>query len=230
MRRPEPAVGPRSLTRHVVDAPFPGRVTLTTVPRGRVRWAHVPSGALNHEATPLSVLVTALETAAAGGTTFSSRVVSGVSGVVLDVVAGAPVAGARAVVLVVDAGAGVEVGAGLRIVVGVVARVVGVAGDARSWRTRSGREMGAASATALSSSTGPSTAGASTPGDWTPIAVDLAGVTVRRLATPATRVTMHSTATYDDPLFTAVPVSRFPASQPPASVPTRWLVEGTRRL
>jgi altronate dehydratase len=51
----------------VVDAPFAVRVTLTIVPNGRLRWAQVPSGALNHEATPLSDFVSAPVAATAGG-------------------------------------------------------------------------------------------------------------------------------------------------------------------
>lgn len=47
--------GPLSSTVHSALAPVATRVTLTTVPRGSVRWAHVAAGAPNHEATPRSV-------------------------------------------------------------------------------------------------------------------------------------------------------------------------------
>src|SRR5207302_8779897 len=49
------AYGPRSSTVQVVEAPVVTFVTLTTVPNGRLRWAHVPDGALYHVASPLSL-------------------------------------------------------------------------------------------------------------------------------------------------------------------------------
>jgi len=49
------SAGPQSATLHSVTAPVDTRVTLIRVPKGSVRWAHVRSGAPNHEATPRSV-------------------------------------------------------------------------------------------------------------------------------------------------------------------------------
>jgi hypothetical protein len=51
------SAGPQSLMMHVVIAPVAGRVTRTTVPRGIVVWAQVPSGAPNQDATPRALWV-----------------------------------------------------------------------------------------------------------------------------------------------------------------------------
>ena len=123
------SAGPQSLTMHVVTAPFWSRVTRTTVPFGIVVWAHVPSGALNHDATPLAEWVPngfcagvtgptiGRTTATVVGTTVvdggTARTVVGVGGEVVTVVvedAGAVgavgAAGAGALVVDVDGAAG----------------------------------------------------------------------------------------------------------------------------
>lgn len=46
-----PANGPRSLTVHDAVAPFCALI-VTTVPIGRVRWAHVPGGAASYQVAP----------------------------------------------------------------------------------------------------------------------------------------------------------------------------------
>ena len=141
MMRPVAAVGPRSLTLQVADAPVTIRVTFTIVPKGRVRWAHVPSGALNHDATPLSVSVTGRATVVVGA---GSNVASGApSAVVVVVVAVATGAGAGLVVDVDRGSVVVVVVAFLTVVVVVVGRgrVVVVVTRARIFWTSSGREM-----------------------------------------------------------------------------------------
>jgi hypothetical protein len=140
IRRPVSSVGPRSLTLHVATAPLWIRVTLIIVPIGSVRWAHVASGALNQDAIPLSVLVTA---ATAGGTTAWTSVGRGASTAVV-VVAAAGRGGANdAVVVVVRAGAAVVVVEDLGFAVVVVARtfVVDVVGFALSSRASAWSEM-----------------------------------------------------------------------------------------
>jgi hypothetical protein len=191
----------------------------------------VASGALNHDATPLSVLVKAPETATAGGTTLASRVVRGMRGAVVAVVEGAAGAG---LVVVVDPGTAVVVVTALLIVVVVVGRgwEVDVVDRARISWTRSGREM--APADEASSMPGAGVCGAVGPPDTgddpaaepTRIAVEVSPEGFLRLRSPATRVTRHSTATYDDRVFPRLPVSCFPACQPPA----KSRPPGTRRL
>ena len=66
MRRPVATVGPRSFTLQDVTAPVAGRVTVTMVPNGSVRWAQVRSGALNQEATPASLWPATLAAGAGG--------------------------------------------------------------------------------------------------------------------------------------------------------------------
>jgi hypothetical protein len=165
------------------------------VPRGSVRWAHVPSGALNQDATPLSVRVTDPAMATAGGTTASRSVVSGVNGVLLDVVAGAG-AGRTAVVVVVVGGGGAVVAGALRVVGVDAGRGGEVVGDDRSRRTRSGREMASATAASCSVAGGSSApSGDPRAGEPAPIAVAVSTGARRRATSPETSVTTHSTAT-----------------------------------
>ncbi len=88
--------GPQSATVHVVLSPVEFRVTLITVPLGAVRWAHVRSGALYHDATPCSVwvcLAVGLTGDAAGRATSGRPVVVVVRGAVVVVRGGAVVDG-----------------------------------------------------------------------------------------------------------------------------------------
>src|SRR5207302_7401424 len=55
MMRPA-TYGPRSATRQVVEAPLDWLVTVTMVPKGSKRWAHVPAGASYQDAPPVWLL------------------------------------------------------------------------------------------------------------------------------------------------------------------------------
>jgi hypothetical protein len=84
----------------VVDTPFDTRVILTIVPLAIVVWAQVPSGALNHEATPVSRLVYLPLPAGWGSDRLTALVVVVVGGTVVLVV----VVGGTVVATVVDGG------------------------------------------------------------------------------------------------------------------------------
>jgi hypothetical protein len=212
IRRPVATVGPRSSTLHVADAPVDTRTTFTSVPIGRVRWAQVALGASNHEATPLSDLVSALLTAAAGGTTFSSNVVSGVNGVV---VGGEMAGGPAGRVVVVVAGRGVvvvvvDLGLATVVVETGRARVVVVVDDDRA------RAAWASSASETASTAGSGTgtwgAGARPPAASTRTAVAASSSPFLATSTPAPRTTVHSRAADSVRLLPLVGVSTFPAS------------------
>ncbi len=211
--RPVATVGPRSSTLQVADAPFDTRVTSTTVPMARVRWANVPPGALNQDATPLSDLVTALLTAAAGGTTFSSRVVSGVTGAVV----GAGTAG-RLGGRVVDVGPGREVvvvaglGLGLVVVVvdwGEVVEVVPLL--PRASLASSAREAAAATGVTTVGGSGADEPGSTRAGESTRIDVDGSSDRFFTTKAPPASTTMHTTAVDSDRVLPIVGVSTFPA-------------------
>ncbi len=197
------------------------RVTLIIVPKGRVRWAQVAAGAPNHDATPLSVLVTAALTAVTGGTMAATTVVRGVSGV--GAVVGGANAGAGAgagVVVVVVGFAVVVVGAGFLVVVVVGrGRVVDVVGRDWSARANSCREIEAAAGVWGSGS--PVVAGTATAAELTRIAVEPSLPGSRRARNPATTVTRQSRARYSDRVFAVVGVRRFLACRPPTCVPIR---------
>jgi hypothetical protein len=110
-------------------------VTVTTVPFGIVRWAHVPSGAWNHVAGPRSAGVTAPVDAGRRGVSAAGSVTS--TGTVVVVVG----------VVVVDAPLAVPVGPEVAVTV-VVVPPAAIAG-ASAERGRAG--AGAATATALGS-------------------------------------------------------------------------------
>ena len=117
------SAGPQSATLHSVTAPVDTRVTLITVPNGSVRWAHVRSGAPNHDATPRSVCP---EGCWAGRTSDGSDTTT--PPVVVVVVAGAAVVGGAddEVVACRAAAAVVDVVGGAAVLDVVVGRTVDV--------------------------------------------------------------------------------------------------------
>src|SRR5688572_26459393 len=189
--RPVSSVGPRSSTLHDADAPLWMRVTLIIVPIGRVRWAQVAAGALNHDATPLSVLVTAPLTAAAGGTTAATMVVRGVSGVI--VAGGGAIAGEGAglgdVVVVVGFAVVVVVAGFLVVVVVGRGRVVDVVGRGLSATANSCSEIEAAAGAGVWGASSPAGAGTAPAAEPTRMAVEESAAGRRRDKNPATRVT-----------------------------------------
>lgn len=86
MRR-DVSAGPHWVTVQVTDAPVDVRVTVTTVPTGSVRWAHVASSAWNHDARPWSLRATvALEAGDTAVNAAGSVTVTGGAGAVVVVV------------------------------------------------------------------------------------------------------------------------------------------------
>jgi hypothetical protein len=153
---------------------------------------------LNHDATPLSDLVSAPEAAATGGTTFSSRVVSGVSGVVVVVVVlGATAATGLDVVDVVTRVVVVLVGAFFVVVVVARGRVVVVVAEDWIWRASSLREMAPATVGdgVWGHAAEPAVAASDAAAVSTATSVDPWRRGWRRASTPATRTTRQNSAT-----------------------------------
>jgi hypothetical protein len=184
------------------------------VPIGSVRWAQVAAGAPNHDAIPLSVLVTAEATAVTGGTTACTTLGSGVSGAVVVVAGAARGAATRTAVVVVRGGAAVVVGAGagrFAVVVVTAALVVDVVGLVLRTRASSCSETAPATTAGAAGAAGALPAAGTTPAPAsTRMAVASPPSAPRRPTNPATSVARHSGATYSARPFPLLGVRSLP--------------------